>query len=392
MDELGIWDRALNTTEVQTLYNNTYGGGNISMGAANLFQNISGNHNIALGRSALYTNTTGCGNIAIGRRALTFNNIGDYNIAMGRGAMYCNDRGTNNVAIGRSALYENVNGNASVAIGVRSLAYANTGGLGGSPNTAVGTSSLFCTTSGRYNTVVGYFAGYYNNTGNNNVAVGHQALYTNIGGYNNVAIGFQTLLNNTNGYSNTGVGYGALQNNIGSYYLTALGFKAGCNFTNSGQIAVGSYAQTSNVAYHTVWGNAGNSVLNCVWVAWTNVSDCRDKICVEPIPTNLGLPFIKKLNPVSFNWDQRQKYVDKCGYEYGQKDGTLSGSTKEYGIIAQEVEEVMNELNVSFDALKHNEEQDAYRFTYEGLFAPIIKSIQELSNKLDNIEDRLDSL
>jgi len=52
----------------------------------------------------------------------------------------------------------------------------------------------------------------------------------------------------------------------------------------------------------------------------------------------------------------------------------------------------MNELNVSFDALKHNEEQDAYRFTYEGLFAPIIKSIQELSNKLDNIEDRLDSL
>jgi hypothetical protein len=204
-----------------------------------------------------------------------------------------------------------------------------------------------------------------------------------------VAIGKIALYYNTSGYDNTGVGYGALLSNGTAFGLTAVGKLAGNNITYNYQIAIGSQAITSKVAYHTVGGSAAKNVLNCVWAAWTNVSDCRDKTCIEPISTNLGLPFVKRLNPVSFNWDTRQSYVDRCKYEYGQKDGTLSGSTKEYGIIAQEVEEVMNELGVRFDALKHNEKDDAYRFTYEGLFAPIIKSIQELSDKIDDLEERI---
>jgi hypothetical protein len=308
---------------------------------------------------------------------------------MGRGAMYCNDRGLNNVAIGRSALYENYDGDGSVAIGVRSLACANTGGSYGFPNTAVGFESLYNDTTGYDNTAIGFKAARTLSTGCENTVVGHKALYSSTYAYRNVAIGVSALYINTTGYNNTGVGHGVLSANVTGINLTAVGKSAGSNFTNSYQIAVGANAVTTNVAYHTVWGAAANNVYNCVWVAWTNVSDCRDKVCIETIPTNLGLPFVKRLNPVSFNWDTRQSYVDRCKYEYGQKDGTLSGSTKEYGIIAQEVEEVMNELGVRFDALKHNEKDDAYRFTYEGLFAPIIKSIQELSDKIDDLEERI---
>jgi hypothetical protein len=138
-----------------------------------------------------------------------------------------------------------------------------------------------------------------------------------------------------------------------------------------------------------VWGASTNNVYNCVWVAWTNVSDCRDKANIQPLSRNLGLPFIKKLNPVSFNWDTRQSYVDKCDFEYGEKDGTLVGERKEYGIIAQDVRKALDELEEQFDGLKYNAEQDAYRFTYEALIAPLIKSVQELSERLEIIEEKL---
>jgi hypothetical protein len=49
----------------------------------------------------------------------------------------------------------------------------------------------------------------------------------------------------------------------------------------------------------------------------------------------------------------------------------------------------LDELEVQFDALKHNDDKDAYRFTYDALFAPIIKSIQELSNRIDELESKL---
>jgi hypothetical protein len=338
------------------LKSNTTGGSNISLGFASMDCNTSGEHNVAIGRSALFENTSGLENIAIGRRTLAYNTTGCFNIAMGRAALYCNTYANYNIAIGRSALYENVSGSRNVAVGVRTLVDNNGGAYGGSCNVAVG-----------------YVAGRYNYTGSNNVFVGTQAGYYNTIGGSNIAIGNRSLFINAAGSNITVVG-----SNAG-------GSMNGCTY----QIAVGANADTSNANYHTVWGASVNNVYNCVWAAWTNVSDCRDKVCIETIPSNLGLPFIKRLNPVSFNWDSRQSYVDKCKYEYGTKDGTLSGSTKEYGIIAQEVKEVLVELNLQFEALKYNESKDAYRFTYEGLFAPIIKSIQELAERVEDIENRL---
>ena len=57
-----------------------------------------------------------------------------------------------------------------------------------------------------------------------------------------------------------------------------------------------------------------------------------------------------------------------------------------YGIIAQELKAVLEELNVTYDALGHDPEKDAYRMTYEELIAPIIKAIQELDARLTTLE------
>jgi len=67
----------------------------------------------------------------------------------------------------------------------------------------------------------------------------------------------------------------------------------------------------------------------------------------------------------------------------------LIGERKEYGIIAQDVRKALDELEEQFDGLKYNAEKDAYRFTYEALIAPLIKSVQELSERLEAVEEKL---
>ena len=204
-------------------------------------------------------------------------------------------------------------------------------------------------------------------------------------------MGHGALLVNTSGYCNTAMGRCALCKVDSSYCNTALGVLAGSNIYGDIRniIAVGVGAITDITNHHTVWGNSGNDQCNCVYAEWSNVSDCRDKANIQTLPDNLGLRFIKKLRPVTFNKDHREKYVDTCGYEYGQKDGTLAGSKEHYGFVAQEIRETLDELNVKFDALGYSEDQDAYRLTYAEMIASLTKAIQELDQRLTSIEDKL---
>jgi hypothetical protein len=119
------------------------------------------------------------------------------------------------------------------------------------------------------------------------------------------------------------------------------------------------------------------------------VSDCRDKTNIKALPDNLGLRFIKKLKPVSFNWDHRETYVRECKCDYGVKDGTLASTKEHYGLIAQDLREVLDDLGAKFDGLGHDKEKDAYRVTYEELIAPMIKAIQELEERVTTLENKL---
>jgi hypothetical protein len=223
---------------------------------------------------------------------------------------------------------------------------------------------------------LGINALYKNTTGGYNVAVGVNALFNNTTGINNSAFGINALVCNTTGASNTAVGFKAQST-----------LSTGVNNT----IAVGCNAATSATTGHTVWGNSANNVCNCVYAAWSTVSDLRDKTEVQTLPDNLGLNLINKLRPVKFKWDHRETYVRECGFEYGQKDGTLTGEKEHYGLIAQELKQALTELNERFDGLGHDPEKDAYRLTYEELIAPVIKSIQELDLRLKTLEQNQNS-
>jgi hypothetical protein len=200
-------------------------------------------------------------------------------------------------------------------------------------------------------------------------------------------VGSIALLAVTTGFENTAVGAGALDSITTGACNTAIGRDAQAIIsTQNNTIAVGRNALTTANNNHTVWGNANNNACNCVYAAWTNVSDCRDKANIQTLPDQLGLALIKRLRPVKYNWDHRDSYVLQCSYTYGQKDGNLVSVKEHYGIIAQELKATLEELNVKYDALGHDPEKDAYRMTYEELIAPMIKAIQELDARITTLE------
>ncbi len=279
-------------------------------------------------------------------------------------------------------------GSSNTSLGSLSMMAA----AGGS-NTGVGVAALRDNT-GSSNTAVGNYSMRCNSSGNNNASLGNSAMRANTTGGCNTAVGDIALEFNTTGTRNTALGRYALGKSTTGSCNIAVGWYAQCSICAgiNNTIVIGASAQTSSTTGHTVWGNTLNNVCNCIYTAWSTVSDCRDKTNVKSLGSKYGLALIKKLRPVAFNWDHRDTYVRQCKYEYGQKDGNLASVKEHYGLIAQELKSAIDELDVRFDGLGHDDEKDAYRLTYEELIAPIIKAIQELVAENEEIKGRLEIL
>jgi hypothetical protein len=319
-------------------------------------------NNTALGFAALTSNTTGYCNTAIGAAALNVNTTGNRNTAAGALALLCNYTGACNTAIGYSA-GRLMTGNNLTAIGAFA-AECTTGNC----NTAIGFGAGSCLTTGTCNVIIGCGAGPNMSGGSCNVAIGQRAMLQTTSN-NNVAIGTQVAPDLTTGACNIFVGY-------------ANG--AGISTTNF-HIGIGHNSGPSKTTGHTAWGNS-SITYNGIASKWTDISDCRDKTNIQDLDEKLGLDFIRSLDTVSFNWDNRENYVQKCGFEYGQKDGTLTSPKKSYGFIAQQMKEVLDNLNTDFDALKYNEDKDAYRVTYAHMIAPLVKAIQQTIQRIETLE------
>jgi hypothetical protein len=202
-------------------------GNNVGIGTSALTANGTGASNTAVGSSALAANTVGINNTAMGNNALLVNTTGTDNTAIGFNALAANATGTsNNTAVGSSALAANTTGTFNVAVGKSALA-ANTVGIN---NTAMGNNALAVNTTGTDNTAIGFNALAANAAGTSqNTAVGSSALATNITGTNNTAIGYQALTIGTQGNFNTAIGALALSktaSNGGAFNNTAVGYKA----------------------------------------------------------------------------------------------------------------------------------------------------------------------
>ena len=227
-------------------------------------------------------------------------------------------------------------------------------------NFAAGDGALVSNTTGSYNTASGVNALQTNTSANYNTASGANALYSNaIGANQNTAIGAYALYNNTTGSFNTASGAYALQNNT-----TGAGNSA-FNPLNSAS----TYAPVFNPTVENnrfCMGSTG--VTNAyIQVAWTVVSDARDKTNFAPVPH--GLDFVNQLKPTAYQFKE-------------DRETDVATGIVRYGFKAQDILALEGDTPVIIDT----EDLDKLRFNSDSLIPVLVNAIQELTARLQILE------
>jgi len=146
------------------------------------------------------------------------------------------------------------------------------------------------------------------------------------------------------------------------------------NLYSIGQPIDAGSGVTSNRFWKTIYSNTGT----------INTSDQRLKTDVSV--STLGLNFINDLNPVSYKFIEGGKEI---------VDGDLvsiPGSRTHYGLIAQEVKEVLDASGVSDFAgwvkMDMSVEDSMQGLRYDQFIAPLIKAVQELTARVKALEEQ----
>lgn len=111
---------------------------------------------------------------------------------------------------------------------------------------------------------------------------------------------------------------------------------------------------------------------NDIYAANGTIQTSDERMKEQIDDSDLGLDFVNRLRPVRYQWrsTEKQKRV-----------------RPHYGLIAQEVKTVLNEMSVEdFAGYIHDSGADAYGLRYTEFIAPLIKAVQELTTRLDALE------
>ncbi len=222
----------------------------------------------------------------------------------------------------------------------------------------------------------------------------------------NIVLGNGTLRNiaTPNINRNVIIGYNSLTSASGTYQLNNIIGSA--NTANSSTCNILGYnSSTSTYTNCSILGNSatvtgnnqnqigGTGTTTYTYGAVQDRSDLRDKDDVIDIP--IGVNFINKLKPKFYRWNYREDYIqlDDSGNEILiPQDGTKKRVRMHAGLIAQDVKESMDELSIDFGVYQDhqvNGGKDVKTLGYAELIPVLIKAIQELSTKNDELENRI---
>jgi len=145
--------------------------------------------------------------------------------------------------------------------------------------------------------------------------------------------------------------------------------------TGSNNICIGNQANTAaaTTSNSITLVNSSITTLRCAVTSITSLSDARDKKEVAPI--ELGLEFVKELNPVKFVWDDRN--------EGGKHDVVDSG------FIAQDLKVLEDKYEVA-DVLKlvYDENPEKLEASYGRLIPVLVQAIKDLAAKVETLENK----
>ena len=310
------------------------------------------------------------------------------------------DNSNDNTLLGRRAGYAMLSRcNDNTIIG-KEAGYAITHA---SDNTCVGSTAGYSITTGSTNTFIGMHSAYDLTTGTMNVAVGTYALGDCITSNSNVAVGDNAGRLCTSA-QNVFIGKGAGNAIVGGADNVMIGMGSDGGSSNDKQIAIGLTAIcaadeaitigtniTNSTTRTVMFGDGGGNMKSDDWdssgaATWTRTSDKRKKRNIKD--SDLGLEFINKLRPVSFQW-KPQNEVPKEWQQYSETN-SWNIDNIHHGFIAQEVKEVLDEYNAPDSVAGWNQDDDGMqRLGETKLITPLIKAVQELSAQVEELKSKL---
>jgi hypothetical protein len=300
----------------------------------------SGFSNILLGASAGASITSGEENVIIGDTAGDALVLTDRNTIIGNNAASEVTSCQHLLALGNNAA-RNMTSNSSYNIALGEDTNTITSGSG--RNICIGHRVLRTASSAQFNTCVGVFAGTAMSTGSNNALFGY---YAGIAarGDNNVLLGYEAGATGTNDLT-TG------DNNV--------------------VIGAGSEVSAATVSNEVnIYNGSVTARFQGAAAAWSFVSDARDKKDVEDL--ELGLDFVTKLKPRKFKWDLRNSNVDK------NKEAS--------GFIAQEVKEVLDEIENDYTGIVDTNNPDQYTVSQANIIPMLVNAIKELKQEINDLK------
>ena len=268
--------------------------------------------------------------------------------------MDSNTTGTNNVAIGVDALQANTTADS---------------------NTAVGRNALLSNTTGSDNVAVGSQAGDTATTASNGVYIGKNAGTAVTTGDTNICIGISAGDTLTTGNSNIIIGNTARPSASGGANQIAMGVVATCVGDNN--FTFGNQGTISNIAFGA-----------------TSVSAPSDIRLKEDIQDEtIGLDFLNDLRPVTFIWKKEKDIpTEMKAYKEDSEERAMNGKYN-HGFIAQEVKATIEKhgLKEGFDMWEEDGADGRQRVAPSAAVPLMIKAIQELSAKVDELQQQLNS-
>jgi len=161
---------------------------------------------------------------------------------------------------------------------------------------------------------------------------------------------------------------------------TALGAFAGVNvLSGNNNVVIGccANASTNSISNEVdIFNGSVTARFQGAAGGWSFVSDSRDKSNITALP--VGLDFVNSLEPRQFEWSIRDSEVD-----FGKPAS---------GLIAQEVDSVVEDFNAGYLNLVDKNDAERYTLTQTNLIPVLINAIKELSAKNDALEARIAAL
>jgi hypothetical protein len=329
-----------------------------------------------------FLHDTGSNNTFLGVQAGNFTLIGTDNTGVGVFALSSTTIGQGNTAVGAGALNRNEDACCNTAVGAAALALNTTATY----NTAVGSGALGQTTTACCNTATGALALGGLNTGAANTATGYLALANNTSGIQNTAVGLSALSSNTGGANNTAIGSLALNGATGNSNIAVGAFAGASVTTGDNNIHVGhpgtaadadtirlgqSQSQTFVAGIFGATVDAGSGVpvlVDANGQLGTIVSSRRFKEGIEPVGPEAAA--VLGLRPVTFRY---RPEMDPAG-------------RRQYGLIAEEVAELIPELAV------YGRAGEPYSVRYDVLSVLLLAELQKQQRELAALRARLKAL